>query len=100
MGDFKKIETAEMDKFIQNEWKYTREFEDIKKQYHSIVDELMLDWKGYGADAFRDDANVVISNLAGIGDTLSSICDILNDCRDIFEECDNSLAQNNRDYIE
>ena len=60
---------------------------------------LLGKWEGVGADAFKGDSNIVRSNIAGLGDILKTMCDMLFDCREVFNECDKPLGAANRDAV-
>ena len=94
--EFKLLDTGAFNEFIDNQGSYVKEYEAIKKEYDSIVSDLLAFWKGRGADAFSEDAQAVKSNIVGIGDILQTMCDMLIDCREVFNECDHAVGQNNR----
>ena len=71
------------------------EYNSIDKDYKTIVDTLLKEWKGNGADAFKSDSEKVKKNLVGIHDVLKSAFDILVDCREVIKECDTSLGEYN-----
>lgn len=102
MADYNLLDTSSFESFIasQGKLKLRQRYSDIQTQYRQIVNELLNHWKGRGAEAFREDSEKVMSNLVGISDILATMCDTLNDCYDIFSECDNSLGSNNRNAVE
>ena len=73
-----------------------RSYNEINKEYDSIVEDLLKDWKGRGARAFKQDATTVKTNITGIYDILRTLCDTLSDCLDVFEECDKALGEYNQ----
>ena len=73
-----------------------RSYDALNTEYDRIVNSLMQDWKGRGAEAFRKDAQTVKTNIIGIYDILRTMCDTLEDCRTIFAECDKGLGEYNR----
>lgn len=100
MADYNLLDTSSFEAFISSQGKLRQQYNDIQAQYRRIVNELLEHWKGRGADAFKEDSEKVMSNLIGIQDILSTMCDTLSDCYDIFSECDNSLGANNRNAVE
>ena len=99
MAEYNLLDTSTFETFISSQGKLRQQYSDIQTRYKQIVNELLEHWKGHGADAFREDSQKVISNLVGINDILSTMCDTLNDCYDIFSECDSSLGKNNKNAI-
>lgn len=100
MADYNLLDTRSFESFITSQGKLRQRYSDIQTQYRQIVNELFNHWKGRGAETFREDSEKVMSNLVGISDILSTMCDTLSDCYDIFSECDNSLGSNNRNAVE
>jgi WXG100 family type VII secretion target len=72
--------------------KLVSEYDKIKTDYDSIVNTLLENWKGRGADAFRDDATKVKTNIGGIYDILKTMCDTLKECEEVFAEKDRALG--------
>lgn len=88
------IDTRVMDRCMQKKDEFIRRYAAITTRYDAIMKKI--EWYGEGANAFIDDANKVRTNLTGIGDILSTMCNVLKDCRTIVEEVDKSLAESNR----
>ena len=99
MAEYKLLDTGAFTSFITSQGKLKQRYQDIQTGYTKAVEDLLKDWKGRGADAFREDSEKVISNLIGIQDILSTMCDTLTDCYEIFSECDQSLGKNNRNAV-
>ena len=99
MADYNLLDTRSFESFISSQGKLRQRYSAIQNKYNQIVKDLLEHWKGRGADAFKDDSEKVMSNLIGISDILSTMCDTLNDCYDIFSECDNSLGTNNKNAV-
>ena len=95
-GDYVVLDTRAFDKAIAMRSDLARAYEDINDEYDRIVKDLLKDWKGAGADAFKKDAKTVKTNIVGIFDILKSMCDMLEDCREVFAECDRGLGEYNR----
>jgi uncharacterized protein YukE len=97
MAEYNCLDTGTFDAFIDKQDGFVREYEEIKAEYASIVRDLTAIWKGRGADAFKEDAAAVQTNIVGIGDMLQTMCDMLIDCREVFSECDQSIGKANKD---
>lgn len=83
--------------FINMRQSLLEKYDELGKEYDNIVEVLLLDWKGRGADAFRDEAKKVKSNLVGIEDVLKTMCDRLADCAAKYKSCDAALGKANRE---
>lgn len=64
------------------------DYDRINSDYDKIITKLLANWKGRGADAFREDATKVKTNIGGIYDILKTMCDTLDDCRKVIAEAD------------
>lgn len=90
------LDTKAFDAFIEESPTLVQRYNAINTTYDEIVKTLLNDWVGEGADAFRIDAKKVKANITDIYDILKLMCDTLTDCRQIFDECDKSLGEYNR----
>ncbi len=90
------IDTRVFDRCIEQKDNFIRRYDEIVTFYDEIVKKLGDNWKGQGADAFLDDAKVVRTNIKGISDILSTMCNTLEDCREVVRDCDKSLEDLNR----
>ena len=99
MSKFKLLDTSSFDNFINNKNKFIDTYESIQKDYIKIVDELMENWKGKGAEAFYKDAMEIKTNISNIGEILQTMCDMLIDCKKIYEECDKSIKEVNKNAL-
>lgn len=100
IAEFQLLDTGYIQAFIGKQEEIKSQYRDLLTRYDTITKQLMENWKGNGADAFREDAQKVTKNIAGIGDILTTMCDALNDCLDIISECDASLGKANRETME
>lgn len=91
------LDTRAFDAVIAKKDDLISKYNAINNEYNRIVNALMTNWKGKGADAFRRDAQTVKTNIVGIYDILRMMCDTLTDCRAIFAECDTALGEYNRE---
>ena len=90
------LDTKAFDAFIEQKESLVQRYNDINTTYDEVVQNLLNNWVGRGAEAFRIDAKKVKANIGGIYDILKIMCDTLTDCRQIFDECDKSLGEYNR----
>ena len=98
--EFVLIDTSIIDEVISKREHLVSEYDAINTEYERIVRELMNNWKGKGADAFRYDADKVKTNIAGIYDILKIMCDTLEDCKAIIAEADTALGNYNSEVGE
>ena len=97
MAGYNTLDTKAFNDFISQEATLVKTYNDLVARFGKTVTSLLSKWEGAGADAFKGDADTVRSNIAGLGDILKTMCDMLFDCREIFNECDKSLGAANRD---
>lgn len=99
MAEFVLLDTKAFDDFISAKDSILSKYDQLNKDYDTIVNELLANWDGYGASAFAKDIHKVKNNIVGIKEILKTMCDTLSDCRDIYGECDYSLGKANREAI-
>lgn len=99
MSEYKLLKTETFQNFIDSQADIKKRYDEIRRRYSEIVKELCENWKGKGAEAFREDSEKVMTNITGIQDILNTVCDTLNDCLEIFDECDSSLGKANQDSL-
>lgn len=90
------LDTRAIDKAIAMREEVLTEFDAINEKFDGIVEKLLDKWKGAGADAFRKDAQTVRTNITGLNDILKTMCDMLEECREIFAKCDSALGEFNK----
>lgn len=100
MDGYVTLDTRAFDKFISEQPSLLSKYDELCTEYDRIIADLMVDWKGRGADAFERDSQKVKTNIVGIQDVLKTMCDSLADCREIFAECDTSLGNANRNALQ
>lgn len=96
------LDTEKFIEFIEEKPKILTEYERLLNKYNEIVDTLTGadgKWKGVGADAFASDAEIVKTNIVSLGDILATMCSTLQDALEIFDECDKSIGQSNKDVL-
>ncbi len=89
------IDTKAFDAVIDIKDELIREYDRINSDYNEIIQNLLDNWEGRGADAFREDATRVKTNIGGIYDILKTMCDTLTDCRLVFAEADKAVGDYN-----
>ena len=97
MPGYQLLDAGKFQEFLNSRNSILNEYNSLNKQYDDIVNELLDNWKGRGADAFESDSKTVKANIAGIQDILQAMCDMLQDCWRIFDEYDHSLGEANKD---
>lgn len=90
------LDTKAFDQALAKKDGLIRSYNELNQEYDRIVNTLLQNWKGRGANAFKKDATTVKTNIVGIFDVLKTMCDTLTDCKTIFAECDSALSDYNR----
>lgn len=91
------INTEYFNNFIEGMAAILQEYDDISTELDTIISTLKKNWKGKGAVAFFGDVSVVRTNVSGLKDVLQTMCDMVEDCRDVFHECDSVLGEQNQE---
>lgn len=99
MPGYQLLDTGKFQEFLDSSSSLLDEYNNLNKQYGEIIDELLDNWKGRGAEAFESDSKTVKANIAGIQDILQTMCDMLQDCWRIFDEYDHSLGEANIEVV-
>lgn len=94
---FKKLDTKSFDEFFKNKEHFISKYDAINSSYDRIVNNLLENWKGKGADAFKNDAQRIKTNVGTIYDTLQDMFNTLTDCYNVIKECDTSMGEFNKD---
>lgn len=95
-NEFKKLDTKSFDDFNSKKSEFVSMYDEINSNYERIVSNLLENWKGYGASAFKEDATNIKTNITHICDVIQDMFSLLTDCYDVFERCDQSLGNYNR----
>lgn len=90
------LDTRAIDNVIKMREALIAAYDRLNDYYDRSVNRLLQNWVGHGADAFKKDAETVRTNIVGIFDILKTMCDTLEDCREIFGKCDATLGVSNR----
>ena len=95
---FKKVDTTKIGEFIDKSPALVEEFENIKKDFNSINETLLGQWKGEGAKEYKQETDHILEK---IGDLKAVIDEINNstikDIRKQFSDVDNDLGTFNRE---
>lgn len=94
------LNTKSFDQAISKKASLISRYNALNNEYDEIVNRLLSNWKGKGANAFQADARTVKANITGISDILGTMCDVLSDCRQVFGECDTTIGEYNRNPSE
>lgn len=94
-NNINRMDTGDIQKAIAMRTELLETYDSINTDFDKVVKELLKNWKGKGANAFEKDAQTVRANVTGLNDILKTMCDMLEDCLDIFEESDASLKEFN-----
>ena len=97
MSEMIVIDTASFDAVTATRTELITEFNRINEEYERIVQDLLVNWQGFGAHAFRRDADRVRTNIGGIYDILKIMCDTLTDCREVIGIVDSQIGAVNAD---
>jgi WXG100 family type VII secretion target len=89
------IKSEFLDKAISKREAILEKYNEINEELDSIVEELLKNWKGQGADAFRSDVDKVKKNMSGLYDVLKTICDSIEDCQYLIAKDDKALGDYN-----
>lgn len=90
------IDTSAFDAAIAKRQSLESQYADIVSTYEGIIKSLDGKWKGDAANAFFADAKTIGTNIKGIADILSTMCNTLEDCRSVIQETDKALGDGNR----
>lgn len=94
-NNINRMDTGDIQKAIGMRTELLETYDSINTDFDRSVKELLENWKGKGAKAFEKDAKTVRANVTGLNDILKTMCDMLEDCLDVFKESDASLKEFN-----
>ena len=102
MGDPKQdglnlVDTRSFHTFLEKQAEFLEKYRQIDTDYHTAVAELLADWEGKGADAFRADVGQVEKQLWSLLDVMETVTSILVDTEEAFDGADQASAQANHD---
>jgi len=90
------LDTSAIDKAIDMKDDILNGYRKIGEEYNRIVDTLLKNWNGKGAEAFDRGAKSVRDNINGIDDVLKTMIDTLIDMKEVYAEIDGKLGEYNR----
>lgn len=94
-NDCRTLDTKAFDAVKDEKNKLVSDYNKINTDYEDIVNSLLANWEGRGADSFREDATKVKTNIGGIYDILKTMSDTLTDCRAVIAESDKGMGEYN-----
>lgn len=94
-NDYVTLDTRAFHEAQQKAGTFVQTYQQLNQDYENIVNTLLKNWKGNGADSFYNDAIQIKKNISGIYDILKAMCDTLQDCEKVFEESDKALGDYN-----
>lgn len=83
-----KAEMAKKEYFLQR-------YNDIQSEYSRIIKILLENWKGEGADSFKEDTDIIGKNILNLFEILKAMSDTLTDCVSLLEEKSKALSDYN-----
>ena len=93
------LDTSAFDSAIAQRERLENEYKALNDDYDRIVRELLENWRGRGAEAFKTSAGDIRKNIVGISDILDTMMQILMDCKETFEDYDKKLGDYNPNPI-
>ena len=89
------IDTKAFDAVYQSKDKLISDYNTIVSDYDKTITDLLNNWEGKGARAFKDDATKIKTNIGHIQGILKEMCDTLTDCRAVIAESDTAMGDFN-----
>ena len=97
MSEFVSADLEIVANFMTKSQELITEFDNIKKEYERINEELLKDWEGHGADAYKKETDHILENIGGIKDVLDGINNgVLNDIKNQYDKLDEELGEFNQ----
>ncbi len=96
---FVHLDSKALDTVLEKKDRLLNAYNEINTRYDTIVQNLLNNWKGTGANAFEEDAHAVKMNIGSIQEILQTMCDVLQDCRDLYQLYDTAIGEFNADPI-
>lgn len=84
-------------KFENESAEVIKEFNSIKTEFGNINSALLKQWKGEGADAYKNETDHILEKIGGVEDVLKGINEgVVKDIKDNYMLLDEQLAEFNR----
>lgn len=94
---FVSADIEKIDLFEKESANVIKEFNDIKKGFEDVNSTLLKNWKGEGADAYKQETDHILENIGGLEDVLTTINEsVLKDIKAAYMELDNALGEINK----
>ena len=90
------VDTRSFHVFLEKQAEFLKKYRQIDTDYHAAVEELLADWEGKGADAFRADVRQVEKKLLSLLDVMETVTSVLVDPEDAFDTTDQASAHANQ----
>ena len=96
-GAFVSADISKISKFMTDSEVAIKEFDEIKEKFDTINSTLLQNWKGEGANAYKQETDHILENIGGIKDVLDGINNsAVKSIKDEYTKLDNELAEFNR----
>lgn len=97
MGAFIEADIEKLENFVSQSAEAVSEFKSIKEKFNQINSELLVSWKGNGADAYKKETDHILEKIGSLKEILDTINeDILSDVIEIYNQLDSDLAEFNK----
>jgi len=97
---FVSADITKFDKFIRESAEAVEEFDAIKQKFGDINTELLKQWRGDGADAYKAETDAILEKIGSVKDVVDSINEAVNDIKSNYDALDEDLAGFNRSHAE
>lgn len=96
-GKYVSADITAIARFMEQSPEVIKEFDAIKEKFNSINGELLKNWKGDGAEAYKYETDHILENIGGIKDILDGINNsAIKSIRDEYSKLDEELGEFNR----
>lgn len=97
MGAFIEADIEKLENFVSQSAEAISEFKAIKEKFNQINSELLVSWKGNGADAYKKETDHILEKIGSLKEVLDTINeDILKDVIETYNQLDSDLAEFNK----
>lgn len=98
--NFEAIDLAEVRELSSRVKECIEEFDEIKNEFGRINEELLKDWKGFGADAYEFDTSNILEKIGNLAVSMKTLGDFYDAIIKSYSEVDETLAEMNRKLTE
>lgn len=94
----KSVDMVEFSKFLEDSPKLVEEFENIKKDFNKVNEDLLKVWVGEGADEYKYETDHILEKIGDLKAIIEAInITTINEIRQKFSDADAELAKFNRE---